>query len=154
MVEVTRRLPRQSWYNRGFLIKPFDKKSIDLFIVGRLNPVLSFCRHWIGLCFYNICYITWYKMVNCLFHWIFCIVSCLSTETEVSLLTGSWSKMPHLMSERSSVVLGRLQFWTWSEAGDTVLLIRLGESIREEMVASPTSGDHSGFWSWLWWLLV
>ena len=86
---------------------------------------------------------------------MFCIVSCcLSADTEFSLLTGSWSRMPHLMSERSRVVLGRLQFCTWREAGDTVLLIRLGESIREEMVASPTSGDHSGFWSWPWWLLV
>ena len=72
----------------------------------------------------------------------------------VSLLMGSWSRMPHLMSERSRVVLGRLQFCTCRAAGATLLVMRLGDNIREEMAASPTSGDHSGFWSWPWWLVV
>jgi len=52
-------------------------------------------------------------------------------------LTGSCSKMPHLMSDRSRVVLGRLQFCTCRDPG---LIISV------EMVES-SAGHRLGFWS-------
>ena len=62
---------------------------------------------------------------------------------------GSWSRIPHFISrgDKSRVVLGKLQFWTWTDPGDI---------INVDIVAS-SADQREGFWSEtdrVEWLLV